>query len=238
MNPAQRVNEHGQPVGEALPDWAGAHYPDVAALDGTACRVERLDPLRHAPDLFKAFGQDRSGAMWTYLSDGPFASQDAVQKWLEASARQDGQVPYAIVPAETGRAAGVATFMRIQPADGVVEVGGIALAPPLQKTRAATEAMFLMMQYAFEACGYRRYEWKCDALNAPSRRAAERLGFTYDGLFRQAVVYRGRSRDTAWYSILDKDWPVAKRAFEAWLAPENFDAAGRQKRKLADLRAE
>jgi RimJ/RimL family protein N-acetyltransferase len=148
-------------------------------------------------------------------------------------ARQDSADPlfFAVVDAASGRAAGVASYLRIDPVNGVIEVGHLAFAPQLQRTRVATEAMYLMMKHAF-SLGYRRYEWKCDALNAPSRRAAERLGFTFEGVFRQAIVYKGRSRDTAWFSVIDSEWPVLETAFLAWLDPDNFDADGRQRRSL------
>ncbi len=230
---AQRTNELGQPIGAALPDWAGAKRPVTDTLQGAYCTVERLDAGRHAADLFDAFAEDETGGMWTYLSDGPFGTRAELEAWLAAAAGRTDQIFYAVRDRGTGRAQGFASYLRIQPDHGVVEVGSIAYAPCLQRTPAATEAMVLMMTFAFEDCGYRRYEWKCDALNAASRRAAERLGFTYDGLFRQAVVYRGRNRDTAWYSIVDQDWPALRLAFAAWLAPDNFDAAGRQKRRLA-----
>ena len=143
---------------------------------------------------------------------------------------------HAIIDRETGKAVGVASFMRMDPANGVIEVGHIHYAPVMRRTPAGTEAMFLMMRRAFDELGYRRYEWKCDSLNAPSRRAAERYGFTFEGIFRQAVIYKKRNRDTAWFAIIDRDWPAIKRAFEQWLDPANFDASGRQKRQLADFR--
>jgi len=150
-------------------------------------------------------------------------------------AKADDPLFHTIVDLATGKAVGVATFMRIDRASGVIEVGNINYSPLLQRTPAATEAMFLMMRRVFEELGYRRYEWKCDSLNAPSRAAALRLGFQFEGIFRQAVVYKGRNRDTAWFSIIDSEWPSLKRAYEQWLGPENFDAEGRQKRKLAEL---
>jgi len=227
----------GQPIGDALPDWQPAQFPKVARMDGTNCALELVDSARHADDLFTAFAAD-DGRMWTYMVDGPFATVADMRAWLDRAMGLDDQVFYAIIEARSGRAVGFASYLRIQPAHGVVEVGSIAFAPCLQRTAAATEAMFLMMRHAFEVFGNRRYEWKCDSLNAPSRRAAERLGFTYDGLFRQAIVYRGRNRDTAWYAILDSDWPVLKPAYAAWLDPANFDADGRQRRTLGDLIAE
>jgi RimJ/RimL family protein N-acetyltransferase len=169
--------------------------------------------------------------MWTYLFSGPFGTAQEFAAWL--AAREDSLDPlfFAIVDGPTGHATGLASYLRIETMHGVVEVGHLAFSPLLQRTRAATEAMYLMMKHAFEL-GYRRYEWKCDALNEASRRAAERLGFRFEGIFRQAVVYKGRNRDTAWYSIVDSEWPARRAAFEAWLDPANFDADGRQLRRL------
>jgi RimJ/RimL family protein N-acetyltransferase len=206
-------------------------------MAGQYCRIVQLDRDAHARDLYAANSDDVDGHMWTYLPFGPFASLeaylDAVESWLS---RNDWQT-YAILDTHD-RAAGVASYMRIDPNAGSIEVGGIMYSPRLQRTRAATEAMFLMMQRVFDELGYRRYEWKCDSLNEPSIRAATRLGFRYEGTFRQATVVKGRNRDTAWFSIIDRDWPQLKTAFTAWLAPENFDPAGKQRRSLADIRAQ
>jgi len=169
--------------------------------------------------------------MWTYLFSGPFATEAAYHQWLAAREHSEDPLFFAVVDGATGRATGLASYLRIDPPHGVIEVGHIAFSPPLQRTPAATEAMHLMMKNVFDL-GYRRYEWKCDSLNAPSRRAAERLGFRFEGIFRQAVVYKGRNRDTAWYSIIDAEWPALKTAFERWLDPANFDAGGRQQSSL------
>jgi RimJ/RimL family protein N-acetyltransferase len=202
---------------------------------GQFCRVESLDPGRHAGDLFAANQLDAEGRNWTYLFQEPFADLGSYRQWLEQVARGDDPLFHAIVDLKTGKAVGVATFMRIDRANGVIEVGNINYSPLLQKTPAATEAMFLMMARVFDELGYRRYEWKCDSLNAPSRAAALRLGFQYEGLFRQAVIYKGRNRDTTWFSIIDTEWPRLKRAYQQWLAPGNFDDEGKQRRTLADL---
>jgi RimJ/RimL family protein N-acetyltransferase len=202
---------------------------------GRFCRVEPLDPGRHAADLLAANRLDAEGRNWTYLFQEPFGEFEAYRAWLEQVAKGDDPLFHTIVDLKTGKAAGVATFMRIDRTNGVIEVGNINYSPLLQKTPAATEAMFLMMARVFDELGYRRYEWKCDALNAPSRAAALRLGFQYEGLFRQAVIYKGRNRDTTWFSIIDGEWPALKRAYEQWLAPANFDGEGRQRRALADL---
>ncbi|MCR9139994.1 MAG: GNAT family N-acetyltransferase [Alphaproteobacteria bacterium] len=234
---AHHVNSLGQPIGEPLADWVAARNPDATGLVGRHCDVVPLKKL-HASALFEAFGEDREHNLWTYMSYGPFETPAALEDWIEAATQLDDQASYAIVEKASGMAVGVASYLRIQPAHGVIEVGGITYSPRLQKTCAGTEAMYLMMKNAFDVLGYRRYEWKCDALNAASCKAAERFGFAYDGLFRQAIVYRGRNRDTAWYSILDRDWPVLKSAFESWLLPGNFDTHGKQKRRLSDVVAE
>ena len=171
--------------------------------------------------------------MWTYMAYGPFAGAEAYLAWAAQSAASQDPLFHAILDRSTGKAVGVAAFLRIEPAVGVIEVGHIAFAPALQRTPAATEAMYLLMRRVFDELGYRRYEWKCDALNAPSRAAAARLGFTFEGVFRQATLYKGRNRDTAWYSIIDREWPRQKAAFEAWLDPANFDEQGRQRTPLA-----
>ncbi|SDC97649.1 GNAT family N-acetyltransferase [Ruegeria marina] len=231
------TNHLGQPIGFALPEWQKRPRPDRRILEGRFTRLEPLDAASHSDDLWQAFATDIDGRSWTYMPFGPFAGQAAFAEFLADMSRGDDPVYYAILDRTTGRALGIASFMRIQPEHGVIEVGGIAYAPPLQRTPAATEAMYLMMAHAFDDLGYRRYEWKCDALNAPSRRAAARLGFTHDGLFEQAIVYKGRNRDTAWFSILDRNWPKVQRGVEAWLSPENFDAGGNQRRSLVKCRA-
>ena len=224
-----------QPTGSPLPGWTPRRPPPRSAMKGCFAGIEPLDAERHAADLFAANGADRDGAMWTYLGYGPFAAFADYRRWVEASAGSEDPLFHAITDLATGRAVGVASYLRIEPAVGVIEVGHIALSPALQRTAAATEAMWLMMRRVFDELGYRRYEWKCDALNAPSRRAAERLGFTYEGTFRQATIYKGRNRDTAWFSIIDSEWPAIDGAFQEWLSPMNFDGDGRQRRPLADF---
>jgi RimJ/RimL family protein N-acetyltransferase len=236
MTETPRRNELGQPIGPALPDWRPPPRPRQQPLIGRLCTVEPLDVARHARDLFEANSLDRENRMWTYLFSGPYASFEDYERWLGERAPGTDPLFQAFVSRETGRAQGVGAFMRIDPAMGSIEVGHIAMSPLLQRSPAATEAMYLMMRHAFEL-GYRRYEWKCDSLNEKSRRAAERLGFRYEGLFRQAIVYKGRSRDTAWYSIIDAEWPRVREAFERWLEPGNFDADGRQRISLAQIRA-
>lgn len=221
-----------RPVGPEIPNWSPPPRPDMAPLEGRYARLEALEADKHAAILFKAFdGHDR---VWDYMPVGPFASAAQFHRWMRDETAKDTILFYAIYDKDAGAYGGFASYLRIKPASGAIEVGFIAMAPQLQRTRAATEAMFLMMQWAFDV-GYRRYEWKCDALNAASRRAAQRFGFTFEGVFVQATVVKGRNRDTAWFAVIDKDWPALAEAFNIWLAPENFDAAGHQKERLADL---
>jgi RimJ/RimL family protein N-acetyltransferase len=221
----------GQPVGLPV-DATPAQLPGPVTLAGRHGRVEKLD-MRHAADLWGAYaGHDH---IWTYLSTyGPFADEPAFAKWLASRVALDDPYSYAIVDV-SGRAVGVATLMEIRPAMRVIEVGHILYSPALQKSPLGTEAQYLLARYALETLGYRRYEWKCNALNAASRRAALRYGFVYEGTFRQHLIAKGRNRDNAWFSMLDREWPARKAAFERWLAPGNFDADGRQKTSLGAL---
>jgi RimJ/RimL family protein N-acetyltransferase len=224
-----------QPVGPSLPGWQPRPHPEPRCFAGRYCRVTPLDPAAHADALYAALCSPAHHSAWTYLLTTPPA--DAAAWCAELEQRAASRDPlFFTLSDEAGAPAGLASYLRIVPQHGVIEVGHIHLSPRLQQTRAATEAQFLLMRHAFDELGYRRYEWKCDALNAPSRRAALRLGFQYEGIFRNAIVYKGRSRDTAWYSITDAEWPAVRAAFENWLAPENFDAAGRQRSSLSSLR--
>jgi len=203
---------------------------------GRYCRLEPVSVQRHEKDLFAAYMQAPDDRDWTYLVHyRPETAQD-FNTYLGKLEKSDDPLNFTIIDASTNKAVGTAALMRIEPLHGVIEVGGITFSPLLKKTRAATESMYLMMRRAFDELGYRRYEWKCDSLNAPSRAAAQRYGFTFEGIFRQVLVYKGRSRDTAWFSITDAEWPRIRAAFEAWLDPANFSADGRQKRSLSDLR--
>ncbi len=204
-------------------------------MTGRYCRVEPLDPDRHDHDLFEAFHADREDRIWTYLPYGPFHDRESLGAWLEQICRANDPKFHVIIEAGSGKAVGVASYLNIKPSTGVIEVGHINYSPALQRQPAATEAMYLMMCRVFSELGYRRYEWKCDALNARSRRAALRLGFRFEGVFRHATIYKGRNRDTAWFSIIDSEWPAVERAFSQWLAPANFDRQGRQKLALAKL---
>ena len=232
---AEPANQMEQPIGFALPGWRPAARPPRTAMDGRWCRIEPLEPGRHAAQLYRAFAEDPEGRIWTYLPYGPFAAQSDFETWMAKACLGEDPLFHAILDRRDGQALGVASYLRIEPAIGVIEVGHINYAPRLQRTVIATEAMYLMMRRVFEELGYRRYEWKCDALNAPSRRAALRLGFTFEGIFRQATIYKGRNRDTAWYAIIDREWPALSHAFETWLDPANFDDAGRQRASLTDL---
>ena len=218
-------------MGAAVPGWTTRPRPPRTALQGRLCRVEPLSPDGHADSLFDANALDREEQMWTYLIGGPYASRGEYRAYLEKCSVSQDPMFFAIVDSRLARATGLASYLRIEPAHGVIEVGHLAFSPLLQRTAAATEAMYLMMRRAFEL-GYRRYEWKCDALNAASRRAAERLGFTFEGIFRQALVYKGRNRDTAWYAIIDRDWPAIDAEFRRWLTPDNFDREGVQRTPL------
>ncbi|MGF1664972.1 MAG: GNAT family N-acetyltransferase [Acidimicrobiia bacterium] len=222
-------------VGQPVEGWSPRARPSFEPMQGAFCRVEALDPVRHADALFDAYARDTNGNNWTYLPYGPFTDRDEFRSWVAAMSTGDDPRFHAVVDLTTGRAAGLASYLRIEPAVGVIEVGHINVSPLLQRTTGATEAMWLMMRRVFEELGYRRYEWKCDALNQPSRAAAERLGFTFEGIFRQATISKGRNRDTAWYSVIDSEWPALDAAFRRWLAPANFDY-GTQRRRLADLR--
>lgn len=230
---ASVVNQLGQPIGQPVPGWKAPARPARnagASLSGRHCRLEPLHP-DHAVDLHAANLADVEGRMWTYLPYGPFDTLEEYAGWVREAAAGDDPLFYTIIDAETGRASGVASYLRIDPPAGSIEVGHIAYSPLLQRTPAATEAMSMMMRYAF-TLGYRRYEWKCDALNLRSRAAAQRLGFSYEGIFRQARVYKGRNRDTAWFAAIDAEWPALDRAFQQWLDPANFDADGRQRVSL------
>jgi RimJ/RimL family protein N-acetyltransferase len=203
-------------------------------MKGRFCRVEPLEPSIHAASLFAANALDTAGRNWTYLAYGPFESLETYRPWLEQWRAESDVIAFAIVDTKTDRAIGVAGYLRIDPKSGSIEVGHLNFSPLLQRKPAATEAMFRMMQRAFEL-GYRRYEWKCHALNTASRAAAERLGFSYEGVFRQATVVKGRNRDTAWYAMIDQEWPELRTAFTKWLDPANFDQQGNQHVSLSSL---
>jgi RimJ/RimL family protein N-acetyltransferase len=232
MTTAERSDmHHGQPVGPAV-DTAASPWPQPVVLTGRYGRVEKLAP-HHAGDLWQAVKDHDE--IWTYMpSYGPFSDAKAFSEWVAARAALTDPYAYAVI-APSGRAVGIATLMEIRPAMGVMEVGHIVYSPALQRTPLGSEAQYLLARYAFETLSCRRYEWKCHALNAPSRRAALRYGFTFEGILRQHMIAKGRSRDTVMFSMLDSEWPARKAAFERWLAPANFHPDGRQKESLAVL---
>jgi RimJ/RimL family protein N-acetyltransferase len=219
-------------LGAPVPGWTPPPRPSRDPMEGRYARLEPLDPEAHAAGLFEANRED--DRIWTWLPYGPFASLEAYRGWMEGVALGDDPLFFAVIDLATGRPGGVASWLRIAPEAGSIEVGHICYAPRLQRSRAGTEAMALMMGRAF-GLGYRRYEWKCDALNAGSRRLAQRLGLSFEGVFRQAAVVKGRNRDTAWHAAIDAEWPALSAAFETWLDPANFDAEGRQRRRLSAL---
>lgn len=222
-----------RPVGPIVDPLPVGNVPDMRPLHGRWIRLDHVSATKHAADLYASFdGKDREGTIWTYLGYGPFTSQEEFTEWVKA--REAARDPwfYAFVRRDTGKAVGMGSFMRNDAANGVIEIGHIWMSPELQQTREATEAIYLMMRHCFDDLGVRRLEWKCDSLNAPSRKAADRFGFTFEGIFRQHYIIKGRNRDTAWYAMLDAEWPAAKKAFEAWLKEDNFDTNGQQKAKL------
>jgi len=230
-------NELGQPIGPPLPNWVPPTVPPREVMVGRYTRLEPLDASIHAEVLFREFARDPSGRSWTYLSAGPFPNAAAYREWIALRTAGDDPIFFAILDRSTREPLGIASYLRITPASGSIEVGHLHFSPRIKGTSIATEAMVLMMAKAF-ALGYRRYEWKCDSLNAASRAAALRLGFTFEGVFRQATVYKGRTRDSAWFSVIDSEWPKLKVAFDAWLAPENFVENGLQRSRLSDLTAD
>ncbi len=227
-------NELNQPIGERLPKWTPPPFPPHAAIQGSYCKLEPLDADLHAQDLFSANSLDSERRNWTYLAYGPFDSLDRYRCWVESASQKVDPQFYSIVERRSGKSVGVTSYLRISPSHGSIEVGHIHFSPALTRTIAATESMYLMMRKAFEL-GYRRYEWKCDSLNLGSRKAAQRLGLSFEGVFRQATVYKGRNRDTAWFAAIDREWPDLKDAFDQWLAPSNFDDDGLQRQRLSDL---
>ena len=220
-----------QPLGPLI-DATEATFPRPVDLNGRYAHLTPIIPGQHADELYSQTGTREHDHLWSYLFDGPFEDRDAYHAYLERLSTAVDPVSFAIVEAPTQRAVGICKLMRIEPRHRVIEVGGILFAPALQRTRAATDAMYLLARHVFEDLGYRRYEWKCNSLNEPSRRAALRLGFSFEGIFRQHMIIKGHSRDTAWYAMLDHEWPSRKAEFERWLSPDNFDAAGVQRSPL------
>lgn len=232
-----RVNCFGQPVGSPLDNWHPRPSPQPLSFQGRTCRLEPFATDQHAEALYQAYAQAADGRDWTYMFAGPFDSEADYLKHAEQMAQSRDPLHFTVIDCRSEKPVGTLALMRIVPEHGVMEVGHVAFSPQLQRTVMATEAHYLLMRYAFDILGYRRYEWKCDSCNQPSRRAATRLGFQFEGTFRQAIVYKGRSRDTCWFSIIDSDWPQVKQGLERWLAADNFTAGGEQRKTLEQLRA-
>lgn len=230
-----KINELGQPIGDALPNFKPGDLPKMERLEGRYVIVECLSKDKHGADLYEVYGPDSPADMWTYLFQNPVQSQEEWSALLDQMLAAQDRFYYAIVDKESGKALGTFALMRINRGSRVIEVGSVTYSPQLKRTRLATEAQYLLARYVFEELEYRRYEWKCDELNQPSRYAAERLGFIYEGTFRQAVVYKGRNRDTDWLAMIDKDWPAVKIRLEKWLSPDNFDENGQQIKALSDF---
>ena len=226
------TNPGSGPVGPLVPDHA-AKRPQRITLPGVYVTVEPLDHAKHGDALWQGTGGEANSELWRYMNSGPFSDRAAFDAYLQPKPASEDPMFFALLDKTIGRAAGQAAYLRIDPGQRVIEVGFIVYANEFQKTRAATEAMYLMGRHAFEDLGYRRYEWKCNALNEGSQRAARRLGFAFEGIFRQHMIVKGRNRDTAWYAMLDSEWPARKQEFERWLAADNFDASGRQKTRLS-----
>ena len=227
-----KTNEFGQVIGEAVPGFTPGGLPTVASIEGRDTRLEKLNES-HKEALYAVYGPDTPAQMWTYLAGSSVANEVEWDDLFDRLLRDSSKFYYVILDKNTKKALGTFALMRLDTANRVVEIGSVTYLPDLQRTRIATEAQYLMARYVFEEMGYRRYEWKCDALNEPSKRAAKRLGFTYEGRFRQAVVYKGRTRDTDWYSMIDQEWPKLKERFEKWLLPENFNEEGVQYHSLS-----
>lgn len=221
-----------RPLGAPVPNWTAPAAPEPMTLDGAHCRLEPLKAETHAALLFKSFeGQDHA---YDYLPAGPFHSAAQYHRWVKEVTSDPATVFFAVYDKARDAYAGVLSLMRFDPAQGSIEVGNINFSAVMQRSVCSTEAIYLVMQWVFEA-GYRRFEWKCNALNRPSRKAAQRLGFTFEGVFRQAMVVKGRNRDTAWFAMIDAEWPAMKEAYRVWLDASNFDSQGQQRERLGDL---
>ena len=231
----KQSNSLGQPIGFPVESWQPSIHPQGSVVEGRLCRLVPIDIAGHARDLFEAFLLDANHHNWTYLPYGPFERFEDFEGWLETTCNSADPCFFSVIDLSSGKAIGVASFLRVTANIGVIEVGHIHFSPVLQKTPLSTEVMFLMMQRVFDELGYRRYEWKCDSLNEKSNKAAKRLGFTFEGIFRQATLYKNRNRDTAWYSLIDSEWPKLKNAFISWLSPSNFDTNNVQIKRLEEF---
>ncbi|MBD8162450.1 GNAT family N-acetyltransferase [Erwinia persicina] len=230
----QRTNQYGQPVGEPLPYWQPVPVPQATMMVGLYCRLEPLDTARHGEDLYTAFASAPDDSDWTWLTEDRPGSLAAFQVWLSQRVAEPGFVTFTIICAKRNKPVGLVSYLRIDPVNGSLEIGGVTWSPLMKRTVTGTEALWLMLNNTF-TLGYRRCEWKCDALNAPSRQAALRLGFTYEGTFRQVMVRKGRSRDSHWFSIIDSEWPAVNQVLTRWLSTENIDASGQQRQSLGSL---
>ncbi len=231
----QQKNYFGQTIGYQFKDWTSRQKPMKIKLSGNYCTLEPLDIDRHSLQLFETFQLNNQGESWTYLPYGPFKTHQEFFNWLKIYDASEDPLFYAIIDLKTGHPVGLASYLRIVPEHGVIEVGHLHFSALLKRTAAATEAMYLMMKNVFDTLGYRRYEWKCNSLNQASRSAALRLGFQFEGVFRQSNIFKGYNRDTAWYSIIDSEWPALKIKFQKWFDPSNFDINGNQFSRLQEI---
>ncbi len=225
-------------MAEDMTQWTARERPTAPVLEGRYVRLERLDAGRHADELFTASDTAEADAKFRWLYETPPADRESFRAWVAKVAASEDPLFYAVIDKASGKVAGRQTYMRIDTANGVIEIGNIYWGPLVSQRPAATEALSLFARHAFDDLGYRRFEWKCNNDNLPSKKAAARFGFHAEGVFRQHLVVKGLNRDTAWFSIIDKDWAALRPAYEAWLSPENFDADGRQKRRLEEFRAD
>lgn len=232
---APESNSQPHPTGRAIDGWNPRPFPPHQPWEGLYCRLEPLSAERHGPDLYAAYTGCAEAGEWMYLPKEPPADPKLFAEYLQKMEAASDPQPYAIINKESGKPVGTISLMRIDTINGVVEIGHVVYSPAMRHSRIGTEAPFLLLYYVFDLLGYRRCEWKCDSFNEPSRRAALRLGFSYEGTFRNAIVYKGRNRDTAWFSIIDTEWPQLHRRFLRWLSPENFSAEGQQLKTLAEV---
>lgn len=230
-----KLNEFNQILGSEVPNWSGVKKPTLKIMQGNYCVLEVLDIDKHGEKLYQALNKDNKGESWTYLPIGPFATSKEFNAWLKQFSSKDDTLVYVVLDINSKQPLGMASYLRMEPTHGVIEVGAIHYSKELKNTAAATEVMYLMMAYVFDDLHYRRYEWKCNTLNEASKSAALRLGFKFEGIFRQSNVFKNRNRDTAWYSIIDSEWPDIKKRFQAWLSPDNFDAEGKQIKRICDI---
>lgn len=231
-----RTNEYGQPIGDPVPEWTTRPRPGDITLTGRTCKLEPLDPVKHTNDLFEAYLLAPDGRDWTYLAEERFTDLNAFREYIERISKSLDPKFYTVINLMTGKAVGILSYLRIDPINGSIEVGWITFSPLIKQTIQSTETQYLLMVYAFDELGYRRYEWKCDSLNEPSLKAAKRLGFKYEGTFRNAGVTKGRNKDLTWFSITDYEWTTVKATLQTWLHPDNFDINGKQIQTIAEIR--